>query len=101
MQKRRDRNQLELVRLWEQLGGTFADLSQLPGVLDGIAGIAGVDQRVEIKDGKKPPSARKLTEKEADVFQTWRGRRPVIWESGEDVIRTRDEMVLEQRGERK
>jgi len=33
---------------------------------------------MEIKDGSKPPSARKLTPDEEQFFRTWRGSAVVI-----------------------
>jgi hypothetical protein len=40
---------------------------------------------VEIKDGTKPPSARKLTLDEVEFMNTWRGKYVII-ESVDDVI---------------
>lgn len=83
-----DANQPELVKLWRRLGGTWQHTHEIPGALDGIAGMAGVDVRVEIKDGSKPPSARYLTDAEAVVFEMWKGRAPIVWSCQDDVLRT-------------
>ena len=41
---------------------------------------------VEVKDGEKPPSARKLTLPQEHFHQTWRGRIEIV-ESVDDVQR--------------
>ena len=96
MHKRVDANQPELVKLWRDLGGTWLHTHSIPGALDGVAGMYGIDQRVEIKDGSKPPSARKLTEAEQKVFDKWKGRPPVIWESPVDVFHLRDQLLKDR-----
>lgn len=83
-----DANQAELVKHWRGLNGTWESTHALAGALDGIAGAWGIDVRVEIKDGSKPPSARKLTQAELTTMQNWKGRKPVVWESVEDVEAT-------------
>ena len=50
-----------------------------------VVGYWGLDQRVEFKDPKQPPSKRRLTEAEAETFKTWGGRKPVILETFTDV----------------
>ena len=81
-----DANQRKLVKYWRELGGSWQSTHQLPGALDGIAGMFGLDCRVEIKDGDKVPSARKLTKAEKAVFDGWKGRRPVVWQNEKDVF---------------
>lgn len=51
------------------LGGGFPDI---------VVGKYGINVLVEIKDGSKPPSKRKLTEDEADFHSAWRGMACVI-----------------------
>ena len=84
---RRDRNHSEIVRAIERAGASWFDTSNIGGGLDGIIGVAGIDQRIEIKDGELPPSEKKLTEAEVDAFSTWRGRKPVIIENVDDVVK--------------
>lgn len=84
--KRADANQPALVEFLRHLGATFQHTHQIAGALDGIVGIAGIDQRVEIKDPEQPPSARKLTKKEQTTFNDWRGRKPVIIETDDDCL---------------
>lgn len=72
-----DANHAEMVKAFRALGCSVLDLSQLgngcPDILVGVRGSHNV--LVEIKDGKKKPSARKLTPDEEEFFATWRGPR--------------------------
>ena len=60
------------------------------GFVDLVVGIptswGGENALVEVKDGEKPPSKRKLLQSEQDFHDDWRGRKPVIIESVDDVI---------------
>lgn len=57
-----DDNHSELVRLWRDMGAVVWDLSSVGrGIADVLVGWRGRWTAVEIKDGSKPPSARKLT----------------------------------------
>jgi hypothetical protein len=88
----KDANHDELVRHWLALGGSWQDTHQIAGALDGIAGIYGIDQRIEIKNPdseRGTPSALKLTKAEQETVNAWRGRRPVVWTCTEDVEATR------------
>ena len=80
-----DANQKVIVAAFRKLGATVQHCHQIPGCLDLIVGYGGIDVRVEIKDGSKPPSAQKLTKKEKETFQHWKGRPPVVITSEEDV----------------
>jgi len=58
-----DANQKEVAQTLERLGWWVVDLSKVGGgVSDLLVGKRGVLRLVEIKDGSKPPSARKLTD---------------------------------------
>lgn len=84
---RKDDNHNEIVATFRALGCGWADTYQLGGGFpDGVAEINTQTVLVEIKDGAKPPSARKLTPDEAKFHASWRGRMVVI-ESVDDVIR--------------
>lgn len=84
-QARTDSNQADLIEYMRMLGATWQPTHTVPGALDGILGIYGIDQRVEIKDGDKFPSKRKLTELESKTFNEWKGRKPVVVETRDDV----------------
>jgi hypothetical protein len=83
--RRADSNQPEIVEVFRKLGASFQHTHTIPGALDGIVGYLGIDQRVEIKDGSKKPSLRRLTEDEQTTFDTWKGRAPVIITSPEEA----------------
>lgn len=83
------------------MGASWVDTHTIPGELDGIIGVAGIDQRVEIKNpnalrGKK--QALRLTDEEQDTFDNWRGRKPVVVETTDDVIELINRMRREKHG---
>ena len=81
-----DANQPEIVKAFRDLGCTVAITSNVrDGFPDIVVGIHGINVLVEIKDGSKPPSKRKLTPDEQQWHDTWKGG-VVIVESVEDVI---------------
>ena len=82
---RADANQPEIVKVFRKLGGTFQHTHSIPGALDGILGYCGVDVRIEIKDGSRIPSERKLTTAEQKTVDEWNGRKPEIIESVSDA----------------
>ncbi len=85
-----------LVQHWIALGGTWQDTHSIPGALDGIAGAWGRDQRVECKSHKSISHGKeKLSKREEETFNTWKGRKPVIWETLDDVERTMRTLYLE------
>ena len=76
---RTDRNHSEIVKGLKQSGCTVLDLSAVGcGCPDIMVGRAGYNWLFEIKDGKKPPSARKLTTAEQAFFAMWRGNVQVV-----------------------
>lgn len=83
---KRDDNHNEIVAVFIQLGCSWLDTSHIGGALDGLLGCAGMDQRVEIKDGAKFPSRRRLTDDEEREFQEWRGRPPVVIETVDEAV---------------
>lgn len=56
------------------------------GCPDLLVGFGGRNLLMEVKDGEKPPSARKLTAGEAQWHEAWRGRVHII-ESPHDALR--------------
>ena len=86
-----DANQTLIVYAFRTLGCEVAHTHMVgKGFPDIVVKCCGV-RLVEIKDGAKPPSARKLTEAEAAFHETW----PVhIVETVGDVVR----LVREWRG---
>jgi hypothetical protein len=59
-----DANQSEIVKALRKIGATVLILSQLKNAFDLLVGYRSKLFIVEIKDGSKPPSQRKLTEGE-------------------------------------
>ncbi len=80
-----DANQAELVKFIRKMGATFQHTHSIPGALDGILGYKGVDTRIEFKP-EGPPHKRKLSDAEQKTFDEWRGRKPEIIQTEEDVL---------------
>ena len=89
--KRRDDNHAPVVQAMERVGATVKDTSQVAGFCDVVVGFRGETRLVEIKDGSKPPSARKLTPDESAFHEKWRGS-PV------DIVNSEDEAIALVRG---
>lgn len=83
---RKDANHNEIADTFRRLGWSVLDIYQLPGTADILVARRGVTIMVEIKDGSKPPSKRRLTESEREFAETWEGMHVVV-ETEDDVIR--------------
>lgn len=85
--RRSDSNQALLVEQMRKIGLSVFVTSRVgEGFPDVIVGTKGKNYLFEIKDPKKPPSKRTLTEDEKLFFRTWRGQVRVI-ETIDDVIK--------------
>ena len=73
---RRDANHSKIVKELRQIPGiSVADTGDLGnGFPDIVVGYKGKNLMIEIKDGEKPPSGRKLTPDEKEFHDTWRGQ---------------------------
>lgn len=83
-----DDNQKEIVEAFKKLGYSVAHTHIVGKGFPDIV-VAGHDKRnylIEIKDGKKPLSKRKLTPDELKFHDSWQGDLKII-ESVEDVVR--------------
>lgn len=81
-----DRNQPEIVAALRKLGATVLHLHTIgKGAPDILIGYQGKNALVELKDGNKPPSDRKLTPDEKKFHAEWRGQVAVI-ESVDEAI---------------
>ena len=70
-----DSNQPEIVAALRGVGCTVQHLHTIgKGCPDILVGKNGANILMEIKDGSLPPSARGLTDDEANWHQTWRGQ---------------------------
>lgn len=68
-----DANQKGIVEGLRKAGATVLICSQLKNCFDILVGFRGVNYIMEIKDGDKPPSARKLTPGEEAFKESWKG----------------------------
>ena len=72
--RRLDANHAEIKAAFDKLGCSVVDLSRMgEGCPDLAVGYGGLSMFVEIKDGTKPPSARKLTKPQEKLFARWTG----------------------------
>lgn len=69
-----DANQPEIVAALRRAGCAVQDLSAVgQGVPDLLVSRAGLNILLEVKDGKKPPSARRLTPEQEAWHAAWPG----------------------------
>ena len=80
-----DDNQKETVKLFRELGWCVLIISQLKNCCDIIISKNNITIAIEIKDGKKPPSSRKLSEGELKFKSEWKGLYELVI-CDEDVI---------------
>ena len=81
-----DDNQSKIVKAFRRMGWSVAPTHQLgKGFPDIVIGKSGVNLLIEIKDGDKVPSKRKLTPDEEEFHAKWRGQIAIV-ESIDDVI---------------
>ena len=77
--KRKDANHKEIIAYFRSHGALVDDVSDLMGLgYDIVVGWGEVIVLVEIKDGDKPPSARRLTESEEAAQARWGQKFAVI-----------------------
>jgi len=82
-----DSNQNEIVEALRRCGASVLITSQLKNCFDILVGYNGINYIVEIKDGKKPPSQRKLTQGEIKFRDNWRGGKYYVIESVDDALK--------------
>jgi hypothetical protein len=83
-----DANQNKIVDALRKAGAIVRIISQGDGIPDLLVGYRGFTILMEVKDGDKVPSARKLTEAEQKFFDDWRGGMLVIVNSVEEALET-------------
>lgn len=82
-----DANQAEIVKALRDAGASVQPIYQLgKGVPDLLVGFRGVNFVVEVKDGSKSPSARRLTPDERKWHAAWSGHVVVV-ETVADALR--------------
>lgn len=81
-----DANHSEIVAALRHVGASVADASKLGGGFpDLVVGFRGRTWLLEVKDGSKPPSARKLTPDQVAFRDGWRGHYAVVNSSDEAI----------------
>ncbi|MEQ1067238.1 hypothetical protein ABLB96_15100 [Acinetobacter sp. XH1741] len=74
-----DANQTEIVKALRQVGASVQSLASTgKGCPDLLVGFRGTNYLMEIKDGQKVKSARKLTPDQIEWHESWRGKIYVI-----------------------
>jgi len=74
-----DANQPEIVKALRAVGASVQSLADMGrGVPDLLVGWRGLNLLFEVKDGAKPPSARRLTPDEERWHRGWRGQVVVV-----------------------
>jgi hypothetical protein len=81
-----DANQDQIVSALRAYGATVRIVTQGNGLPDLLVGYNGQTILMEVKDGNKVPSARKLTEAEQKFFDEWRGGLLAVVNSAEEAI---------------
>lgn len=82
---RKDANHNEIAALYEKLGFSVLDISQLKNCADLVVCKWDITDVVEVKDGKKPPSKKQLTDGEKKFHDTWKGFVRIV-ECEQDVL---------------
>jgi Holliday junction resolvase len=84
---RTDSNQQRIVAALRKLGASVVSTSQVgQGLPDLLVGWMGVTVLIEIKDGDKPPSARKLTADEQYFLDHWKGGPAVVVQDEHEAV---------------
>jgi len=81
-----DANQNKIVDALRGAGAVVRIVTQGDGIPDLLVGYKGYTVLMEVKDGDKVPSARKLTEAEQKFFDEWTGGMLVIVNSVEEAL---------------
>lgn len=87
-----DANATEIVKALRSVGAYVRIVSQGDGLPDLLVGYQNPVSKqrycwlVEIKDGRKPPSARALSEAEQKFFDEWPGGNAVIVTSSQEAL---------------
>ena len=80
MIKRTDSNHAEIIKALRKIPNlsVFSTHEVGKGFPDIVIGYKGINYLIEIKDGNKPPSARKLTDSEVKFHQDWKGQIKIV-----------------------
>ena len=86
--RRVDANQDAIVQTLRACGAYVRVITMGDGVPDLLVGSRGYTLLLEVKDGRKPPSARELTPAEQKFFDEWTGGMLVVVESAQEALDT-------------
>lgn len=76
---RTDRNHSEIAAAFVAMGCSVRSLAAVGGGMpDLLVGVYGCNMLVEVKDGEKSPSQRKLTPDQIKFHAEWKGPKMVI-----------------------
>lgn len=74
-----DDNQDEIVTALRMVGASVQPLHQVgQGCPDLLVGIRGKNILLEVKDGRKPPSSRGLTDAQLRWHMLWSGQKAIV-----------------------
>ena len=82
---RRDDNEKEIVAAMREAGAYVKAIND-EGLFDLLVCYRGETMLIEVKDGAKPPSARRLTEAEQKFHDEWPGSDLYIVNSVEEAL---------------
>ena len=87
-----DANQAEIVDALRGVGASVQPLHAVgAGCPDLLVGFMGYNWLMEVKDGDKPPSARKLTKDQIKWHGEWQGQACIV-ENAEQALYLLDEL---------
>lgn len=81
-----DENQPHIVKGLRRVGASVLIVSQLKNCFDILVGYNGVNYIIEIKDGEKPSSQRKLTKGELEFKHNWKGGKYYVVENLDEAL---------------
>jgi hypothetical protein len=82
---RRDDNEKEIVAAMRE-AGAYVKVINDEGLFDLLVSYRGETMLIEVKDGSKPPSARRLTDAEQKFHDEWPGSDLYIVNSVEEAL---------------
>lgn len=93
-----DANHTAIVAALRSIGASVVSLADIGnGCPDLIVGFRGQNLLLEVKDGKQPPSKRKLTPDEVKFFDEWRGAVHIVY-SETDAVSLVNRMTMQDDG---
>lgn len=83
---RKDDNHNTIANVFRKLGASVAETHRLgEGFPDLVIGFMGYNALIEVKDGAKSESRRKLTDAEFEFFEGWRGWVAVVKDENDAI----------------